>query len=337
MAASACASCTETLRFESFRAEGNNVTLRAMSLRAEDLCRLSVGELRLRFGEGRGGPGDGDEANGSGEELPRGGLQALRDDPRAGARDVAARIDRRLNAARAEGRRLTRLSAFEQELWDRGIELVGGVDEVGMAPLAGPVIAAAVILPRGTRLVGVNDSKQLSPEEREDLAPRIRACAVAVGIGRAEVHEIDSINIYHAGLLALRRAVLALQPQPQHLLVDARNLRDLPMPQQAIIKGDAKSITIGAASIVAKVHRDALMVELDREYPGYGFAEHKGYPTPVHLAALEALGACPIHRRSFAPVARKLGLLRDFGQGELFPAPQPPPASFPTSKDPSLG
>ncbi|GAC1607534.1 MAG: hypothetical protein NVS4B10_22620 [Myxococcales bacterium] len=218
----------------------------------------------------------------------------------------------------------TVMAATASDLKDM-VELVGGVDEVGMAPLAGPVVACAVILPRGTRIAGVNDSKQLTAEEREALAPQIRAAAVAVGIGRAEVHEIDSINIYHAGLLALRRAVLALSPLPQHLLVDARKLRDLPFPQQAIIKGDAKSITIGAASIVAKVHRDALMSELDRTHPGYGFAAHKGYPTPVHLSALEALGACPIHRRSFAPVARRLGLDLRAAQGDLF-AQVPPPA-----------
>jgi ribonuclease HII len=276
-----------------------------------ELPALSVEDLRERFAEGR-------------EELPRGGLSALKEDPRAGARAVAERIEKRRAAARAEDRRLTRLSSFEQLLWDQGIELVGGVDEVGMAPLAGPVIACAVIFPRGTRIAGVNDSKQLTAEEREALEPQIRAAAVAVGIGRAEVHEIDSINIYHAGLLALRRAVLALSPLPQHLLVDARKLKELPFPQQAIIKGDAKSITIGAASIVAKVHRDALMSELDRAHPGYGFSSHKGYPTPVHLSALEALGACPIHRRSFAPVARKLGLGLRAAQGDLF-APLPVP------------
>jgi ribonuclease HII len=137
-----------------------------------------------------------------------------------------------------------------------------------------------------------------------------------VGLGRAEVHEIDSLNIYRAGLLALRRAVLALHPQPQHLLVDARRLDGLPMPQQPIIKGDAKSITIGAASIVAKVHRDRLMAELDERYPGYGFAAHKGYPTAEHLDALERLGACDLHRRSFAPVAKALGLIPE--QQELF-------------------
>ena len=272
-------------------------------MRTEELRLLNVPELQRRFVD-------------EGEELPRGGLLALREDPRAGARAVAGRIERRNQKAAAEGRRLTRLSAFEQELWEQGIEFVGGVDEVGMAPLAGPVIAAAVILRRGTRINGVNDSKQLSPEERDALEPEIRANCVSVGLGRAEVHEIDRINIYQAGLLALRRAVLALSPQPQHLLVDARSLRDLPMPQQAIIKGDAKSITIGAASIVAKVHRDRLMAGHDLEHPGYGFGSHKGYPTPEHLEALERLGACPLHRRSFAPVARKLGLIPT--QQELF-------------------
>jgi ribonuclease HII len=276
-------------------------------MRAEDLRRIPVPELAQLFL---------DEAR----DLPCGGLTALKADPRAGARAVAERIEKRNHRAQAEGRRLTRLSAFEQPLWDQGLVHVGGCDEVGMAPLAGPVIAAAVILRPGTRIKGVNDSKQLTPEEREALEPEIRAAAISVGLGRAEVHEIDSINIYHAGLLALRRAVLALDPQPQYLLVDARRLRDLSMPQKPIIKGDAKSITIGAASIVAKVHRDRLMARLDDEYPGYGFAAHKGYPTPEHLDALERLGACELHRRSFAPVARKLGLIPV--QQELFAAPQ---------------
>jgi ribonuclease HII len=280
-------------------------------MRADDLRRTPVPELcRLYVDEER--------------DLPSGGLRALKEDPRAGARAVAERIERRNHKAQAEGRRLTRLSLFEQPLWEQGIVHVGGCDEVGMAPLAGPVIAAAVILRPGTRLKGVNDSKQLTPEEREELEPQIRERCVAVGIGRAEVHEIDSINIYHAGLLALRRAVLALDPQPQHLLVDARRLEGLPMPQQPIIKGDAKSITIGAASIVAKVHRDRLMADLDREYPGYGFAAHKGYPTPDHLDALERLGACVLHRRSFTPVAKKLGLIPE--QQELF---APPPKKRP--------
>jgi ribonuclease HII len=276
--------------------------------RLDELRSMPLEEIRRRFVD-------------VGEDLPRGGLLVLQADRRAGARDVAARIWRRIHAAQAEGRRLSRLCAFEQPLWDAGLTLVAGVDEVGMAPLAGPVIAAAVILSPGARIKGVNDSKQLTPVEREALEPDIRRQAVAIGIGRAEVEEIDTINIYHAGLLALRRAVLALLPQPEHLLVDARKLKGLGMPQQPIIKGDAKSLTIGAASIVAKVHRDRLMAELDALHPGYGFAHHKGYPTAEHFEALERLGACPIHRRSFAPVAKALGLIPE--QQELFAVPPP--------------
>jgi ribonuclease HII len=283
--------------------------------RLDELRSMPLEDLRRRFVE-------------CGEELPRGGLMVLQADRRAGARDVAAKIWKRIHAAQAEGRRLSRLCAFEQPLWDAGLTLVGGVDEVGMAPLAGPVIAAAVILSPGARIKGVNDSKQLTPAEREALEPDIRKCAVAIGLGRAEVEEIDTINIYHAGLLALRRAVLALMPQPEHLLVDARKLKGLPMPQQPIIKGDAKSLTIGAASIVAKVHRDRLMAELDAKHPGYGFAHHKGYPTAEHFDALERLGACPIHRRSFAPVAKALGLIPE--QRELFAPPVAGP-SCPTT------
>ena len=272
-------------------------------MRAEQLRQVPVPDLHRLFLEEE-------------RELPSGGLRALKDDPRAGARAIAERIEKRNHRAQAEGRRLTRLCAFEQVLWDQGVLHVAGVDEVGMAPLAGPVIAAAVVFPPGTRICGINDSKQLTPEERCELEPEIRASAVAVGIGRAEVHEIDSINIYRAGLLALRRAVEALDPQPQHVLVDARKLDGIRVPQQPIIKGDAKSISIGAASIVAKVHRDRLMAHHEVEYPGYGFASHKGYPTAEHLEALERLGACPLHRRSFAPVAKKLGLIPV--QQELF-------------------
>lgn len=272
-------------------------------MRAEQLQKVPVPDLHRLFLEEQ-------------RDLPSGGLRALKEDPRAGARAIAERIEKRNHKAQAEGRRLTRLCAFEQVLWDQGVLHVAGVDEVGMAPLAGPVIAAAVVFPPGTRICGINDSKQLTPEERDELEPEIRASAVAVGIGRAEVHEIDSINIYRAGLLALRRAVEALDPQPQHVLVDARKLDGIRVPQQPIIKGDAKSISIGAASIVAKVHRDRLMAHHEVEYPGYGFASHKGYPTAEHLEALERLGACPLHRRSFAPVAKKLGLIPV--QQELF-------------------
>ena len=269
-----------------------------------ELARLSIGELRVRFVD-------------VDEEPSRGVMQALREDRRAGVRALVSRIEKRREERRHEERRLTTLTQFERELWDGGIERVGGVDEVGMAPLAGPVITAAVILPRGARLKGVNDSKQLTHEEREALEPQIRAMAVAVAIGEATVEEIDRLNIYQPGLLALKRAVMALDPLPQHLLVDARRI-DVPMPQLPIIQGDAKSLTIGAASIVAKVFRDRLMSQLDAQYPGYGLAQHKGYPTPVHLEALERLGPCAIHRRSFGPVQRALGLDAGSKQGQLF-------------------
>jgi len=272
--------------------------------RPAELGQLSVSELRARFVE-------------SELELPRGVLPALREDPRAGVRALAKAIDKKREAKKAEERRLTKLTQFERELWDQGVELVGGVDEVGMAPLAGPVITAAVILPRGARLKGVNDSKQLTHEEREELAPQIKAMAICWAIGEATVEEIDRLNIYQAGLLALKRAVMALKPLPQHLLVDARRI-DVPMPQQPIIQGDAKSLTIGAASIVAKVHRDRLMSELDSKYPGYGLCNHKGYPTPEHLEALSRLGPCELHRRSFGPVQRALGIDAASKQGSLF-------------------
>jgi ribonuclease HII len=276
----------------------------ALPARLAELLQLSVGELRLRFVE-------------SGLEIPRGVLPALREDPRAGVRALATILDKRRAARQAEERRITRLTLFEREHWDQGLELVGGVDEVGMAPLAGPVITAAVILRRGARIQGVNDSKQLSAEEREALAPLIKEQAVCWAIGEASVEEIDRLNIYQAGLLALKRAVMNLRPLPQHLLVDARRI-DVPMPQTPIIQGDAKSLTLGAASIVAKVHRDQLMSEMDLKYPGYGLGQHKGYPTPVHLEALDRLGPCEIHRRSFGPVQRALGLDAASKQRPLF-------------------
>ena len=177
-----------------------------------------------------------------------------------------------------------------------------------MSPLAGPVAAAAVIFAPGTRIPGVDDSKRLDRAERERLEPIIKARAVAWAVGFAEVEEIDRINIYWAGLLAMRRAVEALSPAAEHLLIDGRRLRDLALPQQRIVGGDAKSLSIAAASILAKTARDARMAALDAQYPGYGFAKHKGYPVRAHIGALDRLGACPVHRRSFAPVRICLGL-----------------------------
>ena len=177
-----------------------------------------------------------------------------------------------------------------------------------MSPLAGPVSAAAVIFAPGVRIPGVDDFKKLDAATRERLAAEIKRTAVAWSVGFAQVGEIDTINIYWAGLLAMRRAVEGLSASPEHVLVDARRIRDLKIPQQAIVKGDTKCLTIAAASILAKTARDALMHKLDTIYPGYGFSKHKGYPVREHRIALKALGASPIHRRSFGPVREILGL-----------------------------
>jgi ribonuclease HII len=256
----------------------------------------SIPELRERFLE-------------KGRTVPQGLLEALELDGRQGAKDLARRIREKRMENRAEGQRLRNLLRFEVELWAGGLSRIAGVDEAGMAPLAGPVVAGAVILPKGYKLRGLDDSKKiLDPERREELAIRIKADALCWATGRAEVEEIDTLNIYHAGLLAMRRAVQALGLAPEYLLVDARKVPEVTMPQRGIIHGDALSMSIAAASIIAKTTRDALMVAFDREYPGYELASHKGYPTPLHCRLLKELGATPIHRRSFNRVREVLGL-----------------------------
>jgi ribonuclease HII len=249
--------------------------------------------------------------------VPRGFLEALDRDPRRGARELAKKVRERRRKNCAEGQRLRKLLRYETELWMQGINLIAGVDEAGMAPLAGPVVASAVILPRNYKLRGLNDSKQIIDEaKREEMAAQIKTDALCWAVGQAEVEEIDSLNIYHAGLLAMRRAVEGLEMMPEFVLVDARKIPACPCPQRGIIRGDTLSASIAAASIIAKTTRDAYMVELDRQYPGYGFASHKGYPTPSHRQALKRLGALPIHRRSFSRVREALGL--DPIQNELF-------------------
>jgi ribonuclease HII len=229
-------------------------------------------------------------------------LKALQKDARAGARKLADRIVARAEALVAEEARQVGMLAFEQKLWDKQLVHVAGTDEVGMGPLAGPCMAAAVILPHDFRARGLNDSKQLDEADLVRLTAEIKAKAVAWCVAEASVAEIDSINIRNAGMLAMKRAVDGLSVKPHALLLDARELPGLAIPQQGIIKGDAKSLTIAAASVLAKTTRDLLMVELDAKYPGYGLAKHKGYPAPDHLAALKKLGPCVLHRRSFAPV-----------------------------------
>jgi len=233
---------------------------------------------------------------------------ALKGDGRTGAREILDAVARRRFANRSEGQRLRTLLRFEGALWSSGIENVAGVDEAGMSPLAGPVAAAAVIFAPGSRIPGIDDSKKLDAATRERLAGEIKAMAIAWSVAFAEVSEIDRMNIYWASRLALRRAIDGLRPAPQHVLVDGRRLKGLDLPQQAIIKGDAKSLTIAAASILAKTARDELMCKLDVQFPGYGFFRHKGYPVHEHRVALQKLGACSAHRLSFGPVRTALGL-----------------------------
>lgn len=193
------------------------------------------------------------------------------------------------------------------DLWDRQLEpawgkRVAGLDEVGRGPLAGPVVAAAVILDPTHPIAGLNDSKRLTASRRERVAAEIREYALDWALGRAEVEEVDRLNVLAASMLAMQRATEALSAPPSHALVDGNRCPALPCPSSAIVGGDGLVAAIAAASILAKVARDAEMVAMDATYPGYGFAGHKGYPSKAHLAALMELGPCPIHRRSFAPI-----------------------------------
>ncbi len=199
---------------------------------------------------------------------------------------------------------------FERALWLRGIARVAGVDEAGRGPLAGPVVAAAVVLPSKwletglpPELEGLNDSKQLTALQREKYFAFLTACTEIVsGIAEIGPAEIDEINILQATHRAMIAALTKLRAQPQHALVDGRPVRTMRLPHTAIVKGDARSYSIAAASVLAKVTRDRLMLEFDRQFPNYGFEDHKGYGTPRHLAAIEKFGGCPIHRKSFSPL-----------------------------------
>lgn len=200
---------------------------------------------------------------------------------------------------------------FEKALWSDEIHLIAGIDEAGRGALAGPVVAAAVILPphlsSTVAFNGVRDSKAMTPSQRHDWAGRLRTLVFGWGIGLASAQEVDALGILPATRLAAWRAVQVLPVPPQHLLLDYLELPDCPFPQTPVVKGDARSLSIAAASVLAKSARDAHMVELDRCYPGYGFAVHKGYGTAAHLAALTRLGPSPVHRRSFRPVYQTAG------------------------------
>lgn len=225
----------------------------------------------------------------------------LEKDDRSGVIQAVAKRKREIQKCLEEDERLEGMLAYEKELYGQGIQLIAGVDEVGRGPLAGPVVAAAVILPKGCKISGLNDSKKIPKSKHKEIYEAVLEHAIAVGIGVKDNQVIDQVNIYEATKLAMIEAIGQLNPQPQHLLIDAMKL-DLPISQTSIIKGDANSLSIAAASIVAKVTRDQMMATYDQEYPGYDFAQNAGYGTAKHLAGLQKLGITPIHRRSFEPI-----------------------------------
>ena len=235
------------------------------------------------------------------DELDHPFFEELILDGRAGVQAAISKRKRELQKQVDEDLRLEKMLAYEKELYTQGIQLIAGVDEVGRGPLAGPVVAAAVILPKGCKIPGLNDSKKIPKAKHKEIYEAVLQNAIAIGIGVKDNHVIDQVNIYEATKLAMMEAIGQLDPQPQHLLIDAMKL-DLPISQTSIIKGDANSLSIAAASIVAKVTRDQMMEEFDKEYPGYDFAQNAGYGTANHLAGLHKLGVTPIHRRSFEPV-----------------------------------
>ena len=245
-------------------------------------------------------------------------LAVLASDPRKSARHIAKLVlDRRMMDLR-EQRRLEEMLHYEKELYGKGYHLIAGVDEAGVAPLAGPVVAAAVILPQNYVLDGLNDSKKILDRiKREKLAQQIKRDSICWATGSADVEEIDRLNVYRASLLAMTRALEGLSKNPEYILVDARTVPHCSVPQKSITHGDALSASIAAASLIAKTTRDTHMIAMDTIYSGYGFSSHKGYPTQKHLEALKRLGPLPIHRKSFAPV-RKI-IQTDPLQQSLFP------------------
>ncbi len=224
-------------------------------------------------------------------------IENYRADGRTGVQKLVEQAEKRLQKLEAEKKRIYELQAYEREYAQAAY--ICGIDEVGRGPLAGPVVAGAVILPKNCEILYINDSKKLSAAKREELYDVIMEQAVAVGIGQASPQRIDEINILQATYEAMREAINNLRVTPDILLNDAVTIPQVDIPQVPIIKGDAKSISIGAASIIAKVTRDRMMVDYDRQYPGYSFAENKGYGSAAHIDALKRLGATPIHRQSF--------------------------------------
>lgn len=230
-------------------------------------------------------------------------ITALMADERISVQRLGSSVHRRQRVLAQKSFNQRRLYRVRDLLYQRGYRQIAGIDEAGRGPLAGPVVAAAVILPPGMACLGIRDSKQLSEAQREHLYSEIEKTAIAVGIGIVEPRRIDELNIHHAALEAMGKAIATLEPRPDVCLIDGRfTIKDLSLLQRPVVSGDRRVDVIAAASIVAKVIRDRIMVKMDSRYPQYGFAEHKGYPTNQHLEALKTYGPCSIHRSSFAPV-----------------------------------
>lgn len=229
----------------------------------------------------------------------------LAQDERAGVQAAIRKRRKELEKEVAEDARLEAMLSYEKALYENGVEFIAGIDEVGRGPLAGPVVAAAVILPKGCKIRYLNDSKKIPKSKHEAIYQEVMERAVAVGVGIKDAAVIDQVNIYEATKLAMLEALGQLSQEPKHLLIDAMKL-DTPIPQTSIIKGDANSLSIAAASIVAKVTRDKMMADYDREFAGYGFAKNAGYGTAEHLEGLNKLGITPIHRKTFEPIKSML-------------------------------
>lgn len=244
-------------------------------------------------------------------------LLALEQDTRTGVRAIAEQVRKKQKAQAREKARLEQMLTIEKKLRERGIQHIAGVDEAGRGPLAGPVVAAAIILPPDTLIPGLNDSKALSEKRRAELFEIIHNTALAIGVGKASPQEIDKYNIRNATHHAMCEALASLNISPNRVLIDGNALPGSPFPEQSVIGGDRKSLSIAAASVIAKVTRDRLMIDYHAQYPAYGFASHKGYGSADHLAALQKHGPCPIHRQSFRGVfeARSSEDFKIFAEG----------------------
>lgn len=237
-------------------------------------------------------------------KLTKEAISELKSDERIGIQQLLKSYKQQQEHKQKLARQYEQMLYYERAAYENGVQLIAGVDEAGRGPIAGPVVAAAVILPREINLVGLTDSKQLTKKAREEFFHKIKEEAICYGIGSVSSKEIDEVNIYEATKMAMKRAIMLLDPTPEHVLIDAVDLDSLPYSSQVITKGDQKSIAIAAASVLAKVTRDVMMGDLAKNFPQYGFESHKGYGTKEHVKMLEKYGPTPYHRHSFAPVRK---------------------------------